>query len=494
MLKLLLHLERLQFKRSPVRDRLALERGMVILFKLLLLIYALIMGLGLNTFLTVLYKDVEPTAAFFKILTYYFFIEFIMRYFLEGTPKVEADKYLHLPIPKKTIVQFLLLKSFFSFINLFVILLFLPFILEVVSQVLGNVSAILVALNLVLLSWTVHWLSVLVKTLENSFYYVMLGMIIISIVGGLDYFDFGVLTTWMGQFLEGMLPTSLACLVLILIFLFSYFMVSSRYARFLNADAHQNSLFNITDNSLSFLSKYGLTGQIADVEWKLILRHKKSKNMLKASFFGLLYGFYLYGTRLDDIGDLDTFSLLFPAIFSTGIFILNFGQFFLSWNTSHFDFYLNQPGGVSSLIQGKMMIFLFSILIMTILSTPYLYFGGIFLAATIAVGLFNAGINMHFITLLTIRDPLPMDINNGSVFNYEGVGCAQFIMGIPFFVVPLLLFALLKYWLGLWGGIIGLSLIGIIGLMLFPVLANLTISKALNNKYTIGENFRNKKY
>jgi hypothetical protein len=452
------------------------------------------MGLGLNTFLTVLYKEIEPTKAFFKILPYYFFIEFILRYFFDRTPKVEADKYLHLPIPKKTIVQFLLLKSFFSFINLFVILLFAPFIIEVVSEALGNVAAILVVLNLVLLSWTVHWLSVLVKTLENSFNYVMFGLIIVSIIGGLDYFDFGFLTTWMGQFLENILPTSITFLILVSIFVLFYRWVSNRYVTFLNADTNQNSLFSLADNSLSFLSKYGLTGQIADVEWKLILRHKKSKKMLLSSLFGLLYGFYLYSTRASNLEDLNSFMLLFPAIFSTGIFIMNFGQFFLSWNTSHFDFYLNQPSGLSSLIQGKMLIFLFSILVMTILSTPYIYFGGVFLAAAIAVGLFNAGINMHFITLISINNPLPMDINNGSAFNYEGVGCAQYIMGIPFFVVPMVIFSVFKYLIGIWGAIIGLGAIGILGLILFPILANITITKTIRNKYAIGENFRNKKY
>ena len=67
----------------------------------------------------------------------------------------------------------------------------------------------------------------------------------------------------------------------------------------------------------------------------------------------------MYNGKADD-KEINSLSLLFPAIFCTGMFIMNFGQFFISWNTSHLDFYFGKPSGLASLIKGKMMILLFS--------------------------------------------------------------------------------------------------------------------------------------
>ena len=207
----------------------------------------------------------------------------------------------------------------------------------------------------------------------------------------------------------------------------------------------------------------------------------------------LLYGFYKFSQEADS-HDINSFELLFPAIFTSGIFVMNFGQFFISWNTSHLDFYLNKPSGLSSLIKGKMMILLFSVLVMTAFSTPFLFFGSIFLAATIAMGLFNAGVNLHIITLISLTNPLPMDINKDGAFNYDGVGCAQFLMGIPIILLPLAIFSAIRYLTGIWPAIMLTGLIGLIGLILFPYTSQYSINKAERIKYVIGENFRNKKY
>ena len=495
MIKLLFQLDKLQFKRSPVIERLLIERGMVILFKGLILVYSIILGLNLDTFLLVMYADEKPVEAFYKLLPYYFFIDFSLRYFFEKTPTVEADKYLHLPIPKATIVNYLLGKSFLSFINILAIFLFGPFVFNQIFMFSGFNSDVFLMINILLLSWINHWFTLFVKTLNDSQNYVVLGFVIISILAGLDYFEIGDFTLMLSQLMEIILPSFWTMIILSTVFVISYVLISRRFVNFLNEDFKNGFVFAIANSSLGFLSKYGLKGQIAEIEWKLILRHKKSKQFFQFCFLGLLYGFYFYSKgKTDNIHDLNSFELLFPALFSTGFFMMNYGQLFLSWNTSHFDFYISKPSGLSSLIQGKMVILLFSILVMTILSTPYLYFGGIFLAATFATGLFNAGIIIHFITLMALLNPSPMDINKAGPFNYEGIGCVQYLMGIPFLLVPLIVFSVLKYFLGIWGAVIGFGAIGAIGLMLFPYMATLSISNAEKKRYTIGENFRNKKF
>ena len=495
MIKLLYKLDRLKFKRSPVIDRLLIERGMIILMKGMILMYAIFLGLYLDFILAGLYKAEKPIQSFFRIIPYYFYIEFALRYFFEKTPTIEADKYLHLPIPKMNIVRYLLGKSFISYANILAIVLFLPFVYNQKFVFSGFNAVVFLAINILLLSWINHWFMIFIKTFKDSFLYVIIGLLVITGLAGLDYFEIGSFNLWISKILETILPSFWTMLILITVLVISYLAISNKYVHFLNEDSRDSTIFSVANNSLVFLSKYGLKGQIAEIEWKLILRHKKSKKFLQVCFFGLLYGFYFYNKgKTDNIHDLNGFELLFPALFTTGFFMMNFGQLFLSWNTSHFDFYISKPSGLSSLIQGKMVILLFSILVMTILSTPHLYFGGIFLAASVAAGLFNAGIIMHIIVLMSLIKPLPMDINNNGPFNYEGIGCAQYLMMVPTILGPLIVFSVLRYFLGIWGAVIGLGVIGAIGLMLFPFFASLSIFSAESKKYTIGENFRNKKY
>ena len=166
MLKLLFYLDRLQFKRSPVIDRLLLERAIIILFRILLLIYAVLLGINLPGALAFVYKTKTIESPIYNFLIIYFSVEFIIRYFLDKIPKFEADKYLHLPIPKKTIIQYILGKSFFTITNILATLIFIPYC---ISQ-----NSIFLAISIIFLSLSLQCITALVKSLENSLLFVTL--------------------------------------------------------------------------------------------------------------------------------------------------------------------------------------------------------------------------------------------------------------------------------------------------------------------------------
>src|SRR5690606_4026359 len=85
-------------------------------------------------------------------------------------------------------------------------------------------------------------------------------------------------------------------LVLFTISLLTYYQLFKYYLKnaYLEELTHTSSSTYV-NGSIGFLSKFGLIGEMANLEWKLILRHKKSRSYLFISMLFLFYGVIFYG-------------------------------------------------------------------------------------------------------------------------------------------------------------------------------------------------------
>src|SRR5690606_21794881 len=125
-----------------------------------------------------------------------------------------------------------------------------------------------------------------------------------------------------------------------------------------------------------------------------------------------------------------------------------------------------------------------------LLSVPYVYFGWKFLLIHLATFLFNAGILIHMIIYLALWKPKPMDLNKGGMFNYEGVGAAQFLMIIPMMVAPYAIYLPFALIFNSYVGLLALGTIGVIGVLFFNKLAKMNVNRVLKNRYEISSSFR----
>ena len=80
------------------------------------------------------YKESFVLRRLNQFLLYYFLADLIMRYFMQKLPALAIQPLLHLPIPKSGLVHFLLGKSLLSPLNWGHALLFVPFIIELYSN------------------------------------------------------------------------------------------------------------------------------------------------------------------------------------------------------------------------------------------------------------------------------------------------------------------------------------------------------------------------
>jgi uncharacterized membrane protein len=100
------------------------------------------------------------------------------------------------------------------------------------------------------------------------------------------------------------------------------------------------------------------------------------------------------------------------------------------------------------------------------------------------------GVIMHLVIYLSLWKPKPMDLNKGAMFNYEGVGIAQFLMIIPMTGAPYVIYLPFALLVSQYAGLLALAVVGVAGIIAFPYLSKISIDKVLQNRYEISSSFR----
>jgi len=459
---------------------------------LLLLSYVLGAGLLLKKIIEHFADGKDPLEVLNSYLIFFFLGEFMYRYFVQTLPVIELESLLHLPIGKKRIIHMLMIRSFISPLSIIALLLFLPFGVQVVLEKHTWMGLVTWLGSILMTSWTIHWFMLWFKQkFEDSLIglFVVFGVLLIGAGSSyMGWYNLGEITKPVFDLaLISPIPfLALLGMVVGAYYLCFYYYVSNAYLE----DLSEEENVRFVNQSIGWLSRFGLAGEMANVEWKLILRHKKSRTFLMLSAFFLLYGLIFYNNPAYKSEDGFSFIFIFVGVFITGIFMIQYGQLFLSWNSSNFDFYLGKKDGIEALVKGKYLLFLGISVVCFLASVPYAYFGWHFLLIHLATFLFNIGVLVHVIIYLALWKPKPMDLNKGAMFNYEGVGAAQFLIIIPMMLGPYLIYVPFSLLFNDYVGLLALGVVGLIGILSFNQLSRININRVLSNRYEISSSFR----
>lgn len=461
------------------------------------LIFAMLFYLmGIAVFLGLILRNVfeiQDIPSFLnRSIIFYLAAEFISRLFLQKKPIFDLSRYLHLPIRRTGVVHFLLLQSLISPFSLIVIILFLPVTISEIAPVFGSFSAFRWLATLFLFSISMHWFTFWIRDIlsdsPSGFFALFACCLAPFLLFYLNIFDPGTASApFFSAALNGPFPLILMMLICVL----AYWGTFSRYLSGISLDRiSQGRKTQLLTGSVNFFTYFGLPGKLADIELKLILRHKKSRGYLWLSAIMLLYGLLFYQSPDSGEPAFSSSIYLFAGIFITGIFVIQYAQFFLSWNSSFFDFFMTKEKGLESLIRGKFLLLSTTVLAAYILTLPYVYFGWHIVAINTAASLFNAGIGIHVIMRLSLWEPKPMNINKGALFNYDGIGFAQFVMGIPFFLAPYLIYLPVMLIFSDTAAILSVGTAGALGILFHNKLIDSTVRRVRGNRYKISSTFR----
>lgn len=467
--------------------------GLFLLFVgLLLLSYVLLLGLALKPIIVEGLGQEDAVLFLNKSMIFFFLFEILYRYFIQRLPVIELESLLHLPISKDKIIHFLLVRSFISPLNIMAALLFGPFAWTEIGERYGVGAAYTWFFTIMLTSWSIHWIMLWFKQrFEDSLMGVVVLFLVLLAGSGSTYFGFYDPGTIFAPIFSFALESPIPLIFMLGVFVCAYVLCFGYYRRHAYLeDLMEGEDIRFANQSFGMFLRFGLIGEMADLEWKLIIRHKKSRTYLMLCAFFLLYGLLFYINPAFQAEDGFSYMFIFVGSFITGVFVLQYGQLFLSWNSSNFDFFLKLSGGMEALVRGKYLLFIAISCLCFLLSVPYVYFGWDILFIHIATFLFNMGVTIHLVIYLAIWKPKPMDLSKGAMFNYEGVGIAQFLMIIPLILAPYVVFVPFSLLISDYAGLIALAVVGAVGIMAYSKLSQLSVNKVLANKYEISSSFR----
>lgn len=479
---------------SQIRSSMWHKKLLVNLFLWFMVIYlagtVLLLGFVLDDFLLKVFKRESPLEVLNGWLLYYFFFDFILRYFVQKLPAMVVEPYLHLPISKKSLANLILIKSGLSVFNIMHLLIFIPFAIEVPFTYYTAGEAWGWTAGVISFMLMMNYVLMYVKRSAEISAWVYIGLIaVLAGLFGLEYFEILAFSDYSAIFFNSFfqMPIIGWCIPILLIAAYG---INFRY---IVNHLYMGDLTSGDNNKVSFIgsgffSRFGLMGQLIDMDLKFIWRNKRTRSVLLLTVLFLFYGLLVFPQ--DVYEDNYLMYLLFSMII-TGMFTLNYGQYLLGWEAGHFDHVLTRNISYKQFYQSKFLLFALISTVCMILSIPYAYFGWNILLVLFTVYLFNVGIVAPVVMFFGSFNPKKIDLSKGSMMNWQGVGAAQFLLIVPVMGIPFMI-----YGLGVWiwdpiKAIILVGIIGVVGILISNYSIGLLGKWMEKRRYEIASDFRN---
>ena len=473
--------------KQTVRSRYFKQGWGVKIFIGFLVLYFGAAFLSLGIFMPDLLKELHPEATkltpiFVGFVLYYILGDVSMRFFLQDLSMLTIQHYLILPVKKTKIIHYLLRGSVFNFFNILPLFLLIPFAIRTVSTEYGSLNAWIWFFSFYLLCIGNHFLAIYIKRAlaVKQKLFIVFALVVAAIFAG-DIAGLYSLQAISQMLFAGFAAQPYFIAIPLLIVALFYRLNFSFLKAHTHLDLwHKKKEENVNTERFSFLEDKGIVGSMVANELKLITRNKRTKTILYITVMFMAYGLIFY---TQDEYAASYVPFIFVGIFMTGIFMINYGQFLVGWEGSHFDGILTRAYPMEDFYKAKFGLLAVSCVITYILTTPYLYFGWKAFYINTACFIYNIGFNSFFLLYASTYNKKKIDLARGSAFNYQGTSVTQFIIALPLLVVPIIIYKSFEVFSTPTIGLIALTVVGLLSLAF--------------SKYwfkAVAENFRERKY
>lgn len=475
-------LERQQFFRSPYWQKSLAINILLVFVALYFIVIFLSLGLGLYSILKDQYPDADPFIMVNGFLFYWFLADLIMRFFFQKLPVMNIKPLLTLPIKKSKIIHFVLRKSTISFFNILPLFTAIPFALVLIFKDYAVLPVVTWVAFVILATLIINFLNFIIesKSAETELSFLPI-IAFIGILYGVNYFKIFSLSESLGNSIhaevENPILLVLPLLVLIGLYTINYRILEKK----LYIDEGLKTKTQIAaPTDMEWTRKFGAIAPFLQLDLKLLWRNKRPKSSIFIVLIGLFYGLLFYpNPTYQNILPM----YVFVGIFVTGIFLINFGQFIPAWDSGYYKLLMSQNIKYKEYLNSKYTLMAISAVIMFVLSIPYVYFGWKILLIHLAAMVYNIGVNVYVLLYAGSFNRKSIDLNQRAVFNYQGTGAVQWLVGIPLMLIPMLLFYVCYKLMNFESGIAVLFLLGIIGIIFHQKIMNFITKKYLQSKY-----------
>lgn len=448
-------------------------------------------GIGLYFIVKEIYPSENPVSVVNSFLLMWFIGEFLMRFLMQKLPVTEIKPLLTQRVKRNSIVHFLLAKTSYSFYNLATPTVGIPFVMVCLNKDVLNIpQAFAWVIALLGMSYAINYLNIWIQKRFSRNIKALLPIIgTIIVMVGLEYFQVYSFSKLFGSLIDLIVRYPILAFLPVLFAGLAYFLAFQDLKKNLYLDAYiEEQAQALKASDLSWTNRFGVLAPFLRLDLQLIWRNKRTKNVVVMCFFFLFYGIIFYTNPKYT----DSVMICFAGVFISGIFIINYGQFIPAWDSSYFPFLKTRAISMNNYLEAKALLMYLSVLILLILSTPYAYFGWDIVYTNVACAIYNAGVNIPIILVFGAYNRKRIDLSQASMFNYQGIGAAQWLVGIPLLVLPIILWGGMKAITDVHGANLLLIGIGVIGLVLRKVLMKGIAEMYVEKRYDMIEGFRQK--
>lgn len=369
-------------------------------------------------------------------LLYAFAFWVVLRYFLQKMPIVHIQPLLVLPIPKKSIVRFGLLKTALSFFNLGNLFFFVPFGIILMQQDYSPLGVLgwWVAIGSVILA--TNFLNIMLNSVDRI---LIIVAVLLAGIFALQYYEIFDLTTWTSPLFMASYNQPLFALIPVGILILTYRWSFAHFKKkfMLDEGALQPKTETHRAADLSWLDRFGRMAIFLQNDIRLIIRNKGARASVWMGFAFLFYGLIF----MSDIYS-SSVMLVFAGIFVSGGFLFGFGQYVPSWDSSYYPLMMTQNIAYKEYLASKWWLIVVGTLVGMVLSSFYIYFGWETYLAILAGGVYNIGINAYLVLLSGAYTRTPIDLTSAkkAFGDKKSFNIKSLLLGIPKFALPMFVF------------------------------------------------------
>ncbi|GAA4272189.1 hypothetical protein GCM10022258_14830 [Aquimarina gracilis] len=406
--------------------------------------------------------ELDPLEVINRFLIYWLVVDLVFRYALQKMPVINITPLLLLPFNKNRIVSFAFGKTIFSFFNIVHAFFFIPFSVLLVTEAEYPVMNVLLwNLGLIALIYSNNFLNIILNKKDNLIF--IIGGIVV-LLGGLQYFGYFDVTLYTAPFFEALynFPALVLAPVVLLFFLIFVSFRSFSSDLYLDAGLATRSK-DVKVENLDWLNRFGKTATFLKNDIKLIKRNKRARSTVMVSILFLFYGL-LFFTNSIEAYDGPVFRI-FAAIFVTGGFLLSFGQFVPSWDSSYYPLMMSQNIKYKEYLQSKWWLMVIATLISTILASGYLYYGWEIYVAILVAAVYNIGVNSHVVLWAGayVKTPIDLTSNKKAFGDRQAFNTKTLLLSLPKMALPMILYAIGHYAYSPYAGYVLVAVAGVAG-------------------------------
>ena len=483
-IKHFLQLEWKQFLRSASFGKSLALKIFMGFMAVYFMVSFLIAGVALYPILKKVYPEQDP---FIVVNTFVFFWilgDLIMRFFFQKLPVMAVKPLLTQKVKRSSIVHYVLGKSALSFFNFLPLFAFIPFGVMLIIEDYNPGTVVVWIFIMLIITLIINFLNFIIESLSAESELSFLPLLIVT--GALFALNYFKIISFSEIISKGIIlitenPFLIITPILVLAALYMYNFKILKNKLYLDVSLRSKTQ-EVKTSDLAWTRKFGDVAPFMQLDLKLLWRNKRPRSTIFLLIIGVLYGLFFYpNPEFQD----KSFLFAFVGIFVTGIFLINFGQFIPAWDSGYYKMLMSQNIKYEDYLKSKYVLMTTSVIILVIITIPYVYFGWKILVAHMAAAVYNIGVNTYVILFAGSFNRKKIDLNQRAAFNYQGTGAVQWLLGIPLMFFPIIIFSVFNFAISFEAGILALVICGVTGIVLHKKLMNSITKKYLASKHAM---------